>query len=58
MATIAVNDVRIPIYIVNDMLCHIDESMRVTNLYVKKDYSAINEANKTLIEYVFGEGSY
>ena len=23
-STIAVNDVRIPIYIVNDMLCHVD----------------------------------
>lgn len=55
MATIAANDVRIPIYIVNDMLCHIDERMKITNLYIKKDFSAINEANSKLIDYVFGK---
>ncbi len=54
MATIAANDVRIPIYIVNDMLCHIDERMRVTNLYIRKDFSLINEANEKLMAYVFG----
>ncbi len=53
MATIAANDVRIPIYIVNDMLCHIDERMRVTNLYIKKDFSLINEANAKLVDFVF-----
>lgn len=55
MATIAANDVRIPIYIVNDMLCHIDERMKITNLYIKKDFSAINEANAKLVDYVFGK---
>jgi integrase len=55
MATIAANDVRIPLYIVNDMLCHIDERMRVTNLYIKKDFSLINEANEKLMDYVFNQ---
>lgn len=53
MATIAVNDCRINKYIVNDMLCHIDTSMRITDLYIKKDFSAINDANKQLMKYVF-----
>ena len=51
-ATIDVNDVRIPIYIVNDMLCHVGNAMRVTELYIKKDFSAINEANFKLIDYI------
>ena len=55
MATIAANDVRIPIYVVNDMLCHVDERMRVTNLYIKKDFTYINEANAQLIDYVFSK---
>ncbi len=55
MATTAVNDARIPIYIVNDMLSHIDERMRVTNLYIRKDFTLINEANGKLMDYVFGE---
>lgn len=52
MATIAANDVGISIYIVNDMLNHIEPSMKITKLYIKKDYTAINEANYKLIEYV------
>lgn len=55
MATIAANDVRIPLYIVNGILCHIDERMRVTNLYIKKDFSLINEANEKLMDYVFNQ---
>lgn len=51
-ATIAVDDVRIPIYIVNDMLCYVDNAMRVTELYIKKDFSAINEASFKLIDYI------
>ena len=50
-ATIAVNDVRINQYIVNDMLCHVDANMRVTNLYIRKDYGPMNDANFQFIEY-------
>ena len=52
MATIAVNDVKISKYIVNDMLNHTDPSLRVTELYIKKDFSHINEANVKLLDYV------
>ena len=52
MATIAVNDVKISKYIVNDMLNHTDQSLRVTELYIKKDFSHINEANVKLLDYV------
>lgn len=37
------------------MLCHTDSSMKVTDLYIQKDFTPINEANFKLIEYVFGE---
>ena len=52
-ATIAVNKVMINKYIVNDMLCHVDKSMKVTELYIEKDYSVINDANDKLIVYMF-----
>ena len=55
MATIAANDVGISIYIVNDMLNHIEPSMKITKLYIKRDYTAINEANFKLIEYVLNK---
>lgn len=55
MATIAVNKAGIDKYTVNDMLCHTDSSMRVTDLYIEKDFTPMNEANYKLIEYVFGE---
>lgn len=53
MATIAVNDVRISKYIVNEMLCHVDPSLRVTDLYIRKDFTPINDANFQLLEYLF-----
>lgn len=52
MATIAVNDVGISKYIVNDMLNHTDQSLRITELYIKKDFNHINEANVKLLDYV------
>ena len=55
MATIAVNDVGISKYIVNDMLNHTDQSLKVTELYIKKDFSHINEANIKLLDYVLKE---
>lgn len=52
MATIAVNNAGISKYIVNDMLNHVEPSMKITDLYIKKDFTAINEANFKLIDYV------
>ena len=53
LATIAANDVRIDKYVINDMLNHTDNSLRITELYIKRDYKAINEANKKVLAYVF-----
>ena len=55
MATIAVNDVKISKYIVNDMLNHTDQSLKITELYIKKDFGHINEANVKLLDYVLKE---
>lgn len=54
MATIAINKVGINKYIVNDMLCHVDSSMRTTDLYIQKDFAPVNDANFKLIKYMFG----
>lgn len=54
MATIAVNDCRISKYLVNDMLCHVDAGLKITELYIKKDFTPINEANRLLMDYVLG----
>ncbi len=53
MATIAINDVGISKYVVNDMLCHTDPSMRITDLYIKKDFEPMNRANFELLDFVF-----
>lgn len=55
MATIAVNEVGINKYIVNDMLCHKDPSMLVTDIYIKKDFKPMNQANEQLLDYVLGK---
>lgn len=53
MATIATNDIRINKFIVHEMLCHTEPSMKVTDLYINRDFTQINEANFQLLEYVF-----
>ena len=55
MATIAANEAGIDRWTVNLMLNHTDQSMRVTELYIKRDFTPINEANFKLLEYMFGE---
>lgn len=49
-ATIARNEVGIDKNTINDTLNHVDPSMRVTDLYIKKDFSAINEANGKVLK--------
>lgn len=55
MATIAINKVGINKYIVNEMLCHVDTSMKITDLYIQKDFTPVNKANFDLINYMFHE---
>lgn len=55
MATIAINKVGISKYLVNDMLNHVDASMKITELYIQKDFAPINEANFKLLDYMFGK---
>ena len=54
MATIAVNNAGVSKYVVNDMLCHTDPTMRVTELYIKRDFKPINEGNEKLMRLMFG----
>lgn len=53
-ATIAVNKVKIDKYTVHSALNHVDESMKVTDIYIDRDFSIENEANSKVIQYVFG----
>lgn len=54
MASIAVNKAGIDRWTVNAMLNHTDASMRVTELYIERDFEPLNEANRKLLAYVFG----
>lgn len=55
-ATIALNKVGISKYVVREALNHIDESMRVTDIYIERDFSNENKANAKVVKYVFGNG--
>ena len=44
-ATIAVNQVRIDKYTVHSALNHLDETMRVTDIYIERDFKRENDAN-------------
>ncbi len=54
-ATIALNKVGVSKYVVHEALNHIDESMRVTDIYIERDFSNENKANAKVIKYVFGK---
>lgn len=51
-ATIARNDIGIDKGTVNDALNHIDNDMRVTDIYIKKDFKQINLANRRVADYI------
>ena len=53
-ATLAVNKVGINKYTAHAGLNHIDEAMKVTDIYIERDFSLENEANRKVLEYVFG----
>lgn len=53
MATIAYNCVHVPKYIIDEMLNHVNGSLRMVDVYVKRDFTQINEANTKLLEFIF-----
>lgn len=54
-ATIALNKVGIDKYTVHAALNHVDESMRVTDIYIERDFVNENNANAKVVRYVFGK---
>ncbi|MBC5586922.1 MULTISPECIES: phage integrase SAM-like domain-containing protein [Bacteroides] len=54
-ATIALNKVGIDKYIVHAALNHIDDSMKVTDIYIERDFVNENKANTKVVKYVFGK---
>ncbi len=52
-ATIALNKVGIDKYTVHAALNHVDESMRVTDIYIERDFVNENKANAKVVKYVF-----
>ncbi len=54
-ATIALNKCKINKYTVHAALNHVDESMRVTDIYIERDFVNENKANAKVVKYVFGK---
>lgn len=54
-ATIALNKVGIDKYIVHAALNHIDESIKVTDIYIERDFVNENKANAKVVKFVFGK---
>jgi len=54
-ATIALNKVGIDKYIVHAALNHIDDSMKVTDIYIEREFVNENKANTKVVKYVFGK---
>lgn len=54
-ASIARNKLGIDKATVGEALNHVDKDNKITDIYIKKDYSIVNEVNRKVIEYVFKE---
>lgn len=52
-ATIALNKVGIDKYSIHSALNHLDESMKVTDIYIERDFRVENIANEKVIKHVF-----
>ena len=52
-ATIARNDARVNKYDVHQALNHADRDMAITDIYIKKDWSEIDIANRKVLDLVF-----
>ena len=52
-ATIAVNDCKISLYDVHEALNHVNPQMKITELYVIKDWSRIDRTNRRVLDFVF-----
>jgi len=54
-ASIARNECKIDAYTVDKALNHIPKDMALLDVYVKKDYRLINQANRKVIDFVTGK---
>ena len=52
-ATIARNDAMVDMYDVHQALNHADKSMAITDIYIRKDWSAIDRANRKVLDLIF-----
>ena len=52
-ATITRNNVGIDKYTVHEALNHVDDDMKATDIYLKRDWSQIDKANRATLDYVF-----
>lgn len=49
-ATIALNDAEVDKYTVHSALNHVDDSMRVTDMYIRKSWEPIDKANRKVLD--------
>ena len=49
-ATIAANDAGVDKYTVHTALNHVDDSMRVTDIYIRKSWDPIDKANRQVLD--------
>ena len=54
-ATIALNKVGIDKYTIHAALNHVDDAMKVTDIYIERDFVNENKANSKVVKYVFGK---
>lgn len=54
-ATIANNEAGVDKFTVHEALNHVDPAMKVTDIYIKKNWAKIDAANRKVLDLVFGK---
>ena len=52
-ASIARNELKIEKSVIHEALAHIERDTAIDDIYIKKDYRLINEANRRVVDYLF-----
>lgn len=53
-ATLAINEAHVDKYTVHQALGHVDDEMRVTDIYIKKSYNNVDDANRRVLDLLKG----
>ena len=54
-ATIARNDLKVEKSTIHECLNHVEEDTAIDDIYIKKDFTIVNDANQKVVDFIFSQ---